>query len=81
MGGGVKRLEIEVDTFGYDVGIFALVTLFWATYDQQSNTLLLWTEDFTERRIDLGFAICERESTRPRLAVEPRLGLERVAAS
>jgi POT family proton-dependent oligopeptide transporter len=35
--------------------IFALVTLFWATYDQQSNTLLLWTEDFTERRIDLGF--------------------------
>src|SRR5437879_2904410 len=37
------------------LGIFALVTLFWATYDQQSNTLLLWTEDFTERRIDLGF--------------------------
>ncbi|MGZ5817035.1 MAG: peptide MFS transporter, partial [Croceibacterium sp.] len=35
--------------------IFALVALFWATYDQQSNTLLLWTEDFTERRIDLGF--------------------------
>jgi POT family proton-dependent oligopeptide transporter len=34
--------------------IFALVTLFWATYDQQSNTLLLWTEDFTERHIDLG---------------------------
>jgi POT family proton-dependent oligopeptide transporter len=37
------------------LGIFALVTLFWATYDQQSNTLLLWIEDFTERRIDLGF--------------------------
>ena len=37
------------------LGIFALVTLFWATYDQQGNTLLLWTEDFTERRIDLGF--------------------------
>jgi POT family proton-dependent oligopeptide transporter len=36
------------------LAIFALVTLFWATYDQQSNTLLLWTEDFTERRIDLG---------------------------
>jgi proton-dependent oligopeptide transporter, POT family len=36
------------------LAIFALVTLFWATYDQQSNTLLLWTDDFTERRIDLG---------------------------
>jgi proton-dependent oligopeptide transporter, POT family len=35
--------------------IFTLVTLFWATYDQQSNTLLLWTEDLTERHIDLSF--------------------------
>jgi POT family proton-dependent oligopeptide transporter len=35
--------------------ICALVTLFWATYDQQSNTLLLWAEDHTERSIDLGF--------------------------
>jgi len=33
----------------------ALVTLFWAAYDQQSNTLLLWAEDFTDRSIDLGF--------------------------
>ena len=30
-------------------------TFFWATYDQQGNTLLLWVEDHTERRIDLGF--------------------------
>jgi POT family proton-dependent oligopeptide transporter len=37
------------------LSVFALVTLFWATYDQQGNTLLLWAEDFTERRIDLGF--------------------------
>ena len=29
--------------------VFALVTLFWATYDQQGNTLLLWVEDHTER--------------------------------
>jgi len=35
--------------------VFALVAFFWATYDQQGNTLLLWAEDFTERRIDLGF--------------------------
>jgi POT family proton-dependent oligopeptide transporter len=33
----------------------ALVTLFWAAYDQQSNTLLLWAEDFTDRSVDLGF--------------------------
>jgi POT family proton-dependent oligopeptide transporter len=35
--------------------VFALVTLFWATYDQQGNTLLLWVEDHTARSIDLGF--------------------------
>jgi len=35
--------------------VFALVTFFWATYDQQGNTLLLWIEDHTERSIDLGF--------------------------
>jgi proton-dependent oligopeptide transporter, POT family len=45
------------------LGIFALVTLFWATYDQQSNTLLLWTEDFTERHIDLGFWEAEIPTT------------------
>jgi POT family proton-dependent oligopeptide transporter len=33
----------------------ALVALFWAAYDQQSNTLLLWAEDFTDRTVDLGF--------------------------
>src|SRR5256885_10630750 len=26
--------------------VFALVTFFWATYDQQGNTLLLWAEYF-----------------------------------
>jgi POT family proton-dependent oligopeptide transporter len=37
------------------LAVFALVTLFWATYDQQGNTLLLWIEDHTERAVDLGF--------------------------
>jgi len=32
-----------------------VVTLFWAAYDQQGNTLLLWAEDFTDRSIELGF--------------------------
>src|SRR5262245_35249196 len=31
------------------IGVCALVTLFWATFDQQSNTVLLWAEDFTDR--------------------------------
>ena len=35
--------------------VFAIVTLFWATYDQQGNTLLLWIDDHTERSVDLGF--------------------------
>jgi POT family proton-dependent oligopeptide transporter len=34
--------------------VCALASLFWVTYDQQGNTLLLWVEDFTERSIDLG---------------------------
>jgi POT family proton-dependent oligopeptide transporter len=34
--------------------VSALVTLFWATYEQQGNTLLLWAEDYTARAIDLG---------------------------
>ena len=37
------------------IGVFALVTFFWAAYDQQGNTLLLWAEYFTERSINLGF--------------------------
>ena len=35
--------------------VFTLVTFFWAAYDQQGNTLLLWVEYFTERSINLGF--------------------------
>jgi proton-dependent oligopeptide transporter, POT family len=37
------------------IGTCAVVTLFWAAFDQQGNTLLLWAEDFTDRSIDLGF--------------------------
>ena len=37
------------------IGTCVLVTLFWAAYDQQGNTILLWAEDFTDRSVDLGF--------------------------
>jgi POT family proton-dependent oligopeptide transporter len=33
--------------------VCAFVAFFWATYDQQANTLLLWAEDFTDRSINL----------------------------
>lgn len=34
--------------------VYAPVPLFWATYDQQGNTLVLWADDFTERSIAFG---------------------------
>ena len=37
------------------LGLCALVALFWAAFDQQANTILLWAEDFTDRSIDLYF--------------------------
>jgi POT family proton-dependent oligopeptide transporter len=35
--------------------ICLLVSLFWATADQQSNTIVLWADELTDRSIDLGF--------------------------
>jgi len=37
------------------IGICVLVIFFWAAYDQQGNTIVLWAEDFTDRSIDLTF--------------------------
>jgi POT family proton-dependent oligopeptide transporter len=37
------------------IAVCAPVALFWAAYDQQGNTVLLWVEDFTDRSVDLGF--------------------------
>jgi proton-dependent oligopeptide transporter, POT family len=35
--------------------LFAPTTLFWATYEQQGNTIVLWADDHTNRYIDLLF--------------------------
>src|SRR5262245_27743958 len=35
--------------------LFVPVTLFWATYEQQGNTIALWAEDHTNRMVDIGF--------------------------
>jgi proton-dependent oligopeptide transporter, POT family len=37
------------------IGVCVPVALFWAAYDQQGNTIVLWAEDFTDRSVDLGF--------------------------
>jgi POT family proton-dependent oligopeptide transporter len=37
------------------VVLFAPVTLFWAAYEQQGNTIVLWTADHTDRSINLLF--------------------------
>ena len=36
------------------LAVFLLAGFFWATYEQQGNTLMLWAEHYTERRVDLG---------------------------
>jgi proton-dependent oligopeptide transporter, POT family len=36
------------------LGVCASVTLFWAAYDQQGNTILLWVEDYTDRSVNMG---------------------------
>jgi POT family proton-dependent oligopeptide transporter len=33
--------------------LFLPTTLFWATYEQQGNTIALWAEDYTDRTINL----------------------------
>ena len=33
--------------------LFVPITLFWATYEQQGNTIALWADDYTDRTIDL----------------------------
>ncbi len=35
--------------------LFLPVSLFWATYEQQGNTIPLWADDFTDRHINLLF--------------------------
>jgi proton-dependent oligopeptide transporter, POT family len=39
------------------------VTLFWATYEQQGNTIALWADQYTDRSIDLGFGQTEIPTT------------------
>ncbi len=35
------------------IALFVPTALFWATYEQQGNTIALWADDYTDRTIDL----------------------------
>jgi proton-dependent oligopeptide transporter, POT family len=35
------------------IALFLPTTLFWATYEQQGNTIALWADENTDRTIDL----------------------------
>ncbi len=35
------------------IALFVPTTLFWATYEQQGNTIVLWADDYTDRTINL----------------------------
>jgi proton-dependent oligopeptide transporter, POT family len=35
------------------IALFVPTTLFWATYEQQGNTIALWADDYTDRTINL----------------------------
>ncbi len=35
------------------IALFVPTTLFWATYEQQGNTLVLWADDHTDRYVNL----------------------------
>ncbi|MBO0750597.1 MAG: peptide MFS transporter [Bradyrhizobiaceae bacterium] len=43
--------------------LFVPVSLFWATYEQQGNTIALWADAYTDRTISLGFSSFEIPTT------------------
>src|SRR5262249_42736540 len=43
----------ELYTLGALGILFVPMTLFWATYEQQGNTIALWADTYTDRTIDL----------------------------
>ncbi len=43
--------------------LFVPTSLFWATYEQQGNTIALWADSYTDRTINLGFWTTEIPTT------------------
>src|SRR6516225_343114 len=55
---GIKNKPLDRDEWRGILALIALfvpTTLFWATYEQQGNTIVLWADDYTDRTINLIF--------------------------
>jgi proton-dependent oligopeptide transporter, POT family len=53
---GVVRRPLDRDEWRSVLALLVLfvpTTFFWATYEQQGNTIALWADDYTDRSIDL----------------------------
>jgi POT family proton-dependent oligopeptide transporter len=53
---GIKNKPLDRDEWRGILALIALfvpTTLFWATYEQQGNTIVLWADDHTDRTINL----------------------------
>jgi len=78
--GGGKAVSLERPTLHRDewraivalLVLFVPVTLFWATYDQMGNTIVLWADANTDRTIGL-FGLSAQIPTTWFLAVNPFL--------
>ena len=56
MEAGIEKRPLDRSERHGILALFALfvpTTLFWATYEQQGNTIALWADDYTDRAIDL----------------------------
>ena len=53
---GIERRPLDRDEWRSVLALLVLfvpTTFFWATYEQQGNTIALWADDYTDRTIDL----------------------------
>ena len=53
---GIERRPLDRDEWRSVLALLVLfvpTTFFWATYEQQGNTIALWADDYTDRSIDL----------------------------
>ncbi len=64
--GGADRRPLDRDEWRAIVALLILfipTSLFWATYEQQGNTIALWADSYTDRTINLGFWTAEIPTT------------------
>src|SRR5215510_2401128 len=55
---GIEKQPLDRDEWRAILALIMLfvpTTFFWATYEQQGNTIALWADDYTDRSIDLIF--------------------------